>query len=81
MQLTAVDLLSKQKRFMRKSGILLPLLGLLFSVYTTSLHAQFIFTKAGTGNPGDYLTATAAAIGNPTAVAVDASGNLYIASQ
>jgi uncharacterized protein (TIGR03437 family) len=42
-----------------------------------------IMTVAGTGLPGvagDGGPATAALVGNPTGIAVDASGNLYIAS-
>ncbi len=40
-----------------------------------------IFTAAGGGTGGDGVSATTAALNSPTAVAIDAAGNLYIADQ
>ncbi len=42
----------------------------------------FIFTVAGTGTPGyneDGIAATAAELNNPSGIAIDTSGNIYIA--
>ncbi len=46
------------------------------------LHAQTISTIAGNGNPtyaGDNGPATAASLNNPYGIAVDSSGNIYVA--
>ncbi|MBB1287184.1 T9SS type A sorting domain-containing protein [Flavisolibacter sp. BT320] len=67
---------------MRTSRILLHYLCLLLlSVSLQTVNAQLIFTKAGTGNPGDYTAATASALGLPTSVALDGSGNIYVSDQ
>ena len=47
----------------------------------TRLHAQVITTVAGSSLKGDGGAATAANLANPFGVAVDGSGNLYIADQ
>jgi trimeric autotransporter adhesin len=62
----------------KKPGLIMALTLLSFTVLTTKVSAQYIFTKAGTGNPGDYSLASATSLGTPTSVTVDATGNLYV---
>jgi sugar lactone lactonase YvrE len=55
---------------------------LLFTLFTFTVKAQTIKTVAGNGNygySGDGGSATATALNYPSGVAVDASGNLFIA--
>jgi gliding motility-associated-like protein len=60
---------------MRHKFLILLVTGCLGLITAT---AQNIYTKAGTGNPGDYQPAATSQLQYPSDVAVDANGNIYI---